>query len=118
MRLEDLGKKLFADASPLDAELVLQKFEEFFDINPTTQYFLLLGKEIDYYTVFKSSINGSNAESLLEYFSNSWFGLPNDVMIPMQDITHLEIREDGCLEIWIRTTYFHLAPFDWGVDQL
>jgi hypothetical protein len=119
MRLEDLGKKLFADASPLDNELILQKFEEFFSENPTAQYFILLSKEVDYYTVFKTAVNGGNAESLLEYFSNSWFGLLNeDVMVPMKDIVHLEIREDGSLEIWIQSVYFHLAPFDWGVEQL
>lgn len=119
MRLEDLGKKLFVNASPLDNELILQKFEEFFIENPTAQYFILLSKDIDYYTVFKPTISGSNAKSLLEYFTSSWFGLPNeDIKVSMKDIVNLEIREDGCLEIWIQSIYFHLSPFDWGVEQL
>ena len=120
MRLEDLGKKIFADIPALDNEVIIEKFDEFFNQNKTAQYFLLLSKEVDYYTVFKSAVNGANSEALLEYFSNSWFGMPapQDLMVQMSDIRHLEVRDDGCLELWIGTVYFHLAPFDWGVEQL
>lgn len=117
MRLEDLGKKLLANAEPLDDEVILKIFNMFFEDNPISEYFLLLSKEVDYYTVFRRSIDESDADSLLNYFENSYFG-KDDTMISMRDIVNLELREDGSLEIWIGTTYFHLAPFDWGVEQL
>lgn len=120
MRLEDLGKKLLVDAPILDTEIILQKFNDFFNENQTAEYFLLLSRDVEYYTVFKRSKGGVDAESLLEYFSNSWFALPDatDELVQMDYITFIELREDGCLEIWIHNIYFHLTPFDWGVEQL
>jgi len=114
MRLEDLGKKLLTNIPPLSEDIIKENLEEYFKRNLNTKYHLLLGKEISYYTVFNTqTINF--ADNVYDYLNSSFYEVDGTI-VPMSQINYMEQRDDGCMEIFINKIYFHLAPFDWGVE--
>lgn len=116
MRLEDFGKKIFANLPPMSEENVKEMLHEYFVKNLDVKYHLLLGKEISYYTVFNTTTIHS-AENLYDYLNSSFYEV-DGFIVPMNQITYMELRDDNCLEIFIGKVYFHLAPFDWGVERI
>jgi hypothetical protein len=54
---------------------------------------------------------------MYDYLNSSFYEI-DGVIVPMSQIVHTELRDDGCLEMWIGKIYFHLAPFDWGVEVI
>jgi len=116
MRLEDYGKKLLNDVPPLSEEIIKSSLQEYFEANSSVQYHLLLGKEISYYTVF-NKITKDYVNSLYDYLNCSFYEL-DGTFTPMSSVLYTELRDDGCLEIWIGKVYFHLTPFDWGVERI
>lgn len=114
MRLEDFGKKLFANVPPASEDSIKEMLREYFLKNLDTKYHLLLGKEVSYYTVFNTqSVNFS--DNVYDYLNSSFYEIDGFV-VPMSQIAYMELRDDNCLELFIGKTYFHLAPFDWGVE--
>jgi hypothetical protein len=116
MRLEDYGKKIFANIPPMSEDLIKEELAKYFIQNLDSKYHLLLGKEISYYTVFNTTTIKA-AENMYDYLNSSFYEV-DGVVIPMSLITHTELRDDRCLEMWIGKIYFHLAPFDWGVEPI
>lgn len=117
MRLEDYGKKLLTNVDPLSKELIKEKLTDYFNKNSDTRYHLLLGKEVSYYEVFEVDSTSKPVENLIDYLDSSFY-INGENITPMNQILYLEEREDGSLEIWIDKVYFHLTPFDWGVEKL
>jgi hypothetical protein len=116
MRLEDYGKKIFANIPPMSEDLIKQVLEEYFIKNFDSKYHILLGKEVSYYTVFNTSTIHLT-DNMYDYLNSSFYEI-DGVIVPMSQIVHTELRDDGCLEMWIGKIYFHLAPFDWGVEVI
>lgn len=117
MRLEDYGKKMINQLPATSKDDAIKSLQEIFVNNMGTKYYLLLSKEVDYYTVFKIE-SSQPALELYEYFLNSSFQNKDGTLVPMTNIQYIEHREDRATEIWIGGTYFHFTPFDWGVEKL
>jgi hypothetical protein len=116
MRLEDFGKKLMANIPAMSEESVKEILHQYLVKNFDVKYHLLLGKEISYYTVF-NTVTVNSAENIYDYLNCSFYEV-DGVMVPMSQVSYMELRDDGCLEIFIGKVYFHLAPFDWGVERV
>lgn len=116
VRLEDYAKNIIQQIPVLEKDTILENLQAFFVSNMGSKYYLLLSKEVDYYTIFKIK-SQSPAVNLYEYFMDSSF-IKNGELIPMTNIQHFEPRDDKSIEVWIGNTYFHLTPFDWGVEDL
>lgn len=116
MRLEDYAKNIIKQLPNLEKDVILQNLQAFFISNMGTKNYLLLSKEVDYYTVFNVR-TGTPAVNFYEYLMDSSF-IKDGAMIAMTDVQHFEPRDDKSIEIWIGNTYFHLTPFDWGVEKI
>jgi len=116
MRLEDYGKKLMTNVPPLSEDLIKNSLKEYLQAHPGTKYHFLMGKEISYYTVFDCVTK--DAHSNIYDFLNSSFYELDGTFVPMSQILYTELRNDSCLELWIDKVYFHLTPFDWGVERV
>jgi hypothetical protein len=118
IKLVDFGKKLLANVEVLDRELIKKQFEEFFKVNSESEYFILLSKEIGYYTVFRKVL-ANPTQNFIDYLDDSFYTIPEkNQQVAMNSILNLELRDDNSLEIWIGTVYFHLTAFDWGVETI
>ncbi len=114
IRLEEYGKMMISQLPKISEEVAIQKLKDVFVKSMGSRYYLLLSKEVDYYTVF--SVSGKkSADNFYQYLLDSFFKNKNGNLISMADIRYIEERDDGATEIWIGDTYFHLTPFDWGV---
>lgn len=109
LSLYDLNKSMFANTKNMDwrkVENVIKKW------NPSGTYFLLYGKEISYFTLFKRSDN--TTEKFHEVFK--------DCLINVGDLKACDITEDeDALEVWIKQkengemTCLYLFNYDEGV---
>ena len=117
MRLEEYGKKLLENVEPLGEDIIKEKLEIYFKNNPSSVYHLFLSKEVSYYTVFKVNQSKKTVSNFIDFLNSSFVNKEN-IIIPMNKITFIEEREDLCLEVWVDDIYFHLTPFDWGIEEL
>lgn len=116
MRLEDYGKMALQSVGTLPLDIIKQKMGEFFVSTMGTRNYILLSKEIGYYTVFQVK-SQDPIKNLIDYLDNSYFRVGQDIHLKMNEINHIENNE-GNLELWINKTYFQLSPFDWGIEVL
>jgi hypothetical protein len=123
IRLEDVGKMIVENQTTLEKQEVLDVVKKFFEETGDTRNYLLLSKEIDYYTVFQieSESVDKAVDNFWDFLSDSFFikAPDTETNFSMTDIKLLEINEDlNHLELWIAGTYFQLSTFDWGVEKL
>jgi hypothetical protein len=115
IRYEDLGKKIFASAEPIDKDIINNITKEFFTENNDDCY-LLYSQEINYFTVFRTAsetieqINDNFIQFLKESQFTKMLSYNN-----LWDIVEIEYnRNHNTLEIWAgkAPTYFQLMS--WG----
>jgi hypothetical protein len=122
IRMEDVGKMMLQNATLKTKDEVIHQFKKFLIKNIGSQYYILLSKQIDYYTVFK--IKSASIEEIIEniysYFEQSYFYKSDESpYVKMSDIKYYEYNdEQNHLELWIDDVYFQLCIFDWGVDEV
>jgi len=122
IRMEDVGKMMLQNATIKPKDEIIHQFKKFLIKNIGTQYYILLSKQIDYYTVFK--IKSASIEEIVEnmygYFEESYFYKSDEnPYVKMSDIKYYEYNnEQNHLELWIDDVYFQLCIFDWGVDEV
>lgn len=117
IRMEDIGKAVLKESPYLIESEIENSIAKFFSIYKESKYFLLLSKEVSYYTVFEKR-SDRYITSFLEFLKDSFF-IKDGAQVKMSNIQMIEINEElGILEIWINGTYFQLSDFDWGVEVL
>jgi len=122
IRMEDVGKMMLQNATIKPKDEIIHQLKKFLIKNVGTQYYILLSKQIDYYTVFK--IKSASIEEIVEniynYFEQSYFYKSDEnPYVKMSDIKYYEYNnEQNHLELWIDDVYFQLCIFDWGVDEV
>lgn len=122
IRMEDIGKMMLQNATIKPKEELVHQFKKFLLKNIGTQYYILLSKEIGYYTVFKlkSPSIEEITENIYSYLEESYFFKSEDKSyVKMNNIKYYEYNEElNHLELWIDDTYYQLCVFDWGVEEI
>lgn len=107
--LYDLNKSMFANTRNMDwrkVEGVMKKW------NPQGDYYLLYGKEISYFTLFKR--NTECTEKMFEVFK--------DCLHSLGELKACDVTEDNTLEIWMKltdgtVTCMYMFNYDDGVVE-
>jgi hypothetical protein len=117
MRMEDIGKAILKESPYLTEKEIEKPIVDFFSKYKKSKYYLLLSREVGYYTVFEKKSDRC-ISSFIDFLNISFF-IKDDKPIKMSNIQMIEMNEDlDILEIWIDKTYFQLSDFDWGVEVL
>lgn len=116
MRLEDYGKMALQNVPTLPLDKIKEVLGQFFVSTMGTRNYILLSKDIGYYTVFQVK-SPDPIKNFIDYLDNSYFRTEQDVHLRMNEINYIE-NNNGNLELWINKTYFQLSPFDWGIETL
>lgn len=109
----DMNKQLVSQLNPLSPEDIATKFKlvNEFIVTENNTFYMLYGKEINYFTVFQKTKN--NSENFFDIFVECLNNLGN--------IYSIEKTEDGAaIEIWIKaepvgTTVLYLFAYDGAI---
>lgn len=125
IRLEDLGKQLLSQAEPIELPIVLEKITEYVKETKNKTY-LLYSKELGYFEIFINQ-DAKDLEKvarfIFEFMVESHFLQFNeeeetvDAVCLGSNVTYIEDEKEVIgLSIWVKTTYFQLIPYDFGVE--
>ncbi len=113
MNLYDVNKQIMSQLPTLDEEQMKTAKKVICDyiVNGAQEFYMLLGRDINYYTVFQITGEGNSAASEILECANY-----------LGDIKSVEKTEDGAIEIWVHSreedstpTVLYLFIYDLGV---
>lgn len=114
--LYELNKQIISEFTPYDSKKIKEKKKEltkYIESNDKNKYFMLLGKEISYYTLFSKRNKGKDfATALIDCLINI-----GDIL----DISEQYESNGKNIEIWVKlkdkdeVTCLFLFPYDEGV---
>lgn len=137
IRMEDLGKQLLANAEPIKMDVVEKEIKNYLEelkskMEIDYEYLLLFSKELGYHQVFvvpKGTTEDETSKWIVGYLQDSVAFADDEKgtkkVVSMADVTQIEKSTDEensgslvGLDIWVRTYYFQLMPFDWAFETV
>lgn len=123
IRAEEYMKSMLEKAEPLSLSKIKNQILLYLNgLTDKVEYFILHSREVDYYQVFHNKNGLSNeilANQITDFLSESFFTDKDGNIKSLSEVVEIENSADiEPLDVWIRTTYFQLAPFDWGVEVI
>ena len=113
MNLYDVNKQIISQLPSLDEQQMeaAKKVIRDYIVNGAQEFYMLLGRDINYYTVFQITGEGNSAANEILECANY-----------LGDIKSVEKTEDGAVEIWVHSreedstpTVLYLFIYDLGV---
>ena len=119
MRKEDVGRMMFKNMDKLEEDRIKEEVTKFFNANPLSNFFLLNGRRINYFTFIEKRTQnlGDLVNSFMVLIDECCYVDEDGMEFKLSDVKEIEFNEDlGYLEMWCGGDFFALMP--WGMEVI